>query len=284
MTTFTSTEARSPLSDTFATFFDIKSSANVEGTMSFFSPNLVTYIDATLGWDLDSYQVLKSAFEQYMPNWTPPARSYTTAMFSNETSALLHMVDTPELFGGELRILAAVDFVDGKIVRWVDYWDATYYPDDLYAQYRTPADQFPRDLRDADVPTQAAPELVGVATPLHHAFATGDASLAADLMHTDVILEDRSLRASVLGRIETTRYLNRVLPTCAYGRGSRLRHVVGGTNGGGFEWTAGSHAHDVPGITAIELDPDGLITRITSVYDSRQLDPSHKAALANAVN
>jgi hypothetical protein len=31
------------------------------------------------------------------------------------------MVDTPELFGGELRILAAVDFADGKIIRWVDY-------------------------------------------------------------------------------------------------------------------------------------------------------------------
>ena len=38
------------------------------------------------------------------------------------------MVDTPELFGGELRILAAVDFRDGKIVRWVDYWDAAAPP------------------------------------------------------------------------------------------------------------------------------------------------------------
>ena len=34
------------------------------------------------------------------------------------------LVDTSELFGSELRILAAIDFRDGTIIRWVDYWDA----------------------------------------------------------------------------------------------------------------------------------------------------------------
>ena len=82
---------------------------------------MAAYIDATLGWDFDSYDALQAVFAQYMPNWAPPARSYSPAILSNETSALVHMVDTPELFGGELRILAAVDFADGKIIRWVDY-------------------------------------------------------------------------------------------------------------------------------------------------------------------
>jgi hypothetical protein len=63
------------------------------------------------------------------------------------------MVDTPELFGGELRILAAIDFRDGKIVRWVDYWDAGPYDDELYGKLRTPDAHFPRDLKDAEVPT-----------------------------------------------------------------------------------------------------------------------------------
>ena len=76
-------------------------------------------------WDLASHETLQGVFEQYMPNWKPPARSYFTGILSNETSALIRMVDTPELFGGELRILAAVDLADGKIVRWVDYWDAS---------------------------------------------------------------------------------------------------------------------------------------------------------------
>ena len=197
---------------------------------------------------------VEGLFSQYMPSWSPPARSYTTGVFSNESSALVHMVDTPELFGGELRILAAVDFVDGKIVRWVDYWDASSFDPALYAQLRTGADSFPRDLKDCLVPTQAAPELMAAATALHGAFTTADAAVAADVMHTDVVFEDRSLRIQVLGRIETADYLNRVLADVPYGRSSRLRHVVGGSRGGGFEWTAGPDAGELVGITAVEID------------------------------
>jgi len=248
--------------------------------MSFFSPSLVTYIDATLGWDLDGYDTLKAVFSQYMPNWSPPARSYMTGVFSNESSALVYMVDTPELFGGELRILGAVDFADGKIVRWVDYWDASSFDATLYSQLRTPAESFPRDLKDRLVPTQAASELVAAATTLHDAFTAADAAAAAVLMHTDVVLEDRSLRTQVLGRIETARYLNRVLADVPYGQSSRLRHVVGG--GGAFEWTSGPDGGELVGITAVEIDADGLLTRITSIYDSRQLTADTKTALLAA--
>ena len=91
-----------------------------------------------------------------------------------------------------------------------------------------------------------------------------------------------ALRTQVIGRIEATSYLGRVLGEVPYGRSSDLRHVVGGSRGGGFEWTAGPDAHGLVGNTALELDPDGLITRITSVYDSRQLDPARKGALVGA--
>jgi hypothetical protein len=40
---------------------------------------------------------------------------------------------------------------------------------------RTPEAHFPRDLKDARVPTQAAPELIAAATALQRAFAAGDA-------------------------------------------------------------------------------------------------------------
>ena len=242
--------------------------------MSYFAPDLVTYTDATLGWDFDSFQALRNVFEQYMPGWKPPARCYATAILSNDVSALVHMVDTPELFGGELRILAAVDFCDGKIVRWVDYWDAVPYDEQLYAQFRTPGARFPRDLKDAEVPTQAAPELVAAATALQQAFAAGDASAAADLLHTDVVLTDMSLRAQLIGRIETARYLGRVLASVPYGQSSSLRHVVGGTASGGLEWTAGPDHRGLVGITALELDAGQLITKVTSVYDSAS---SHRA-------
>jgi hypothetical protein len=67
-----------------------------------------------------------------------------------------------------------------------------------------------------------------------------------------------------------------------YGLSSSLRHVVGGTAGGGFEWTAGPDHGGPVGIAAVELDADQLITRVTSVYDSRQLSPARREALVAA--
>jgi ketosteroid isomerase-like protein len=279
VTTQTDDRPAAPLAATLERFFATKTSCDVDGTMSYFAPGLITYTDATLGWDFGSFQALRDVFEQYMPGWKPPARSYATAILSNDVSALVHMVDTPELFGGELRILAAIDFRDGKIIRWVDYWDAASYDDELYVKFRTPDAHFPRDLKDAQVPTQAAPELVATATALQQAFAAGDAPAAANLLHTDVVLADMSLRAQLTGRIETARYLARVLADVPYGQSSSLRHVVGGTAGGGFEWTAGPDHGGLAGITALELDADQLITKVTSVYDSRQLSPARRAAL-----
>lgn len=282
MSTQTDDRPTTPLAPILEHFFETKTSCDVDGTMSYFASDLSTYTDATLGWHLDSFQALQDLFTQYMPGWGPPARSYPTGILTNELSALVHMVDTPELFGGELRILAAVDFRDGKITRWVDYWDAAAYPQELYVKFRTPDAQFPRDLKDAEVPTQAAPELIAAATALQHHFATGDASAAADLLHTDVVLVDMSLRAQFIGRIDAARYLGRTLAKVPYGRSSTLRHVVGGAAGGGFEWTAGPEHGGLAGISAIELDTNGLITKVTSVYDSRQLSPARRAALARA--
>ena len=76
-------------------------------------------------------------------------------------------------------------------------------------------------------------------------------------MHPDVLLEDMSLRTRVVGRIEATAYLGRILDFVPYGRASRLRHIVGGRDGGGFGWTASRGADMLAGITALELDPEG---------------------------
>lgn len=271
--------AASELTALLTEFFRTKTAADVDGTMAYFAPDMVTYIDATLGWDFDSFAALKAVFDRYMPAWTPPARSYATKILAGPDSALVHMTDTPELFGGELRILASVDLADGKIVRWVDYWDSTDYDTDLYQQFRTQADMFPTDLKDTRVPSTATPEMVRAATALQQAFAAGDPAAAAAVMHTDVVFADMALRTQVIGRTGTVRYLDRVLGRVPYGRASTLRHVVGGSGGGGFEWTAGPGLGGLNGITALELDTDGLISAITSVYDSRQLDPIGKRAL-----
>jgi ketosteroid isomerase-like protein len=282
MTTHTPTVSASRLPAMLEKFFETKTAGDVDGTMAYFAPDMAGYIDATLGWDFDSYAALKAVFEQYMPNWAPPARSYASKILAGEQSALVHMVDTPELFGGELRVMAAVDFADGKIVRWVDYWDSSAFDTGLYDQLRTPAESFPRDLKDARVPTRADAQLVEVATALHHGFTSQDPWAASELMHTDVVLVDMALRTQVIGKIESIRYLERVLGHVPYGSASAFRRVVGGPRGGGFEWTAGPSADLVTGITALELDADGLITAVTSVYDSRQLDRARMRALVNA--
>ncbi|HLM88328.1 MAG TPA: hypothetical protein VK284_04745 [Streptosporangiaceae bacterium] len=98
------------------------------------------------------------------------------------------------------------------------------------------------------------------------------------MLHTDVVLTDMSLRAQLIGRIETARYLGRVLASVPCGQSSSLRHVVGGTASGGFEWTAGPDHGGLVGTTALELDAGQLITKVTSVYDSRQLSPARRAA------
>lgn len=277
--TITPGEVASPLAEPLDTYFAVKSSCDIDGTMAWFSHDLTTYTDATLGWDCDSYAAVEAVFDQYMPTWGPAARSYSTRTLSNSHSALIHMVDTPELFGGELRILAAVDFADGKIVRWVDYWDGTPFDADLYAQLRTPADVFPRDLKDDAVPEQASDLMIDTARALHAALTSGDAASVSAMLHTDVVVEDMTLRARVLGRIEASLYLGRIIDTVPYGRGSALRHVVGGDTGGAFEWTA---ADGLVGITALELADDGTIDRITSVYDGRQLPTSRGAELLDA--
>ncbi len=282
MATQADTAPNSQLHGVLERWFETKTACDVEGTMTYFATDMACYMDATLGWDFDCYAALKAVFEQYMPTWAPPARSYASKILAGEHSALVHMVDTPELFGGELRILAAIDFADGKIVRWVDYWDSTAYDTGLYHQLRTPADRFPADLGDARVENRAHPALIKAATALHRGFAAADPSAAAAAMHTDVLLADMALRTQVTGRIEVTRYLERVLGQVPYGHASTLRHVVGGRSGGGFEWTTGPDAEHLTGITALELDADGLITAITSVYDSARISPASKRSLLEA--
>ena len=137
MASHTDRAPASPLPALLDQFFAAKTACDVDGTMSYFAPGMKAYIDATLGWEFD-HGALKSVFEKYMPGWAPPARSYASKILAGPDSALVHMVDTPELFGGEIRFLTAVDFADGKIVRWVDYWDSSAFDTGLYTQFRTP--------------------------------------------------------------------------------------------------------------------------------------------------
>ena len=133
--------ASAELGSFFADFFAAKNARDLDWTMSFFSPDLRTYTDATLGWDLAGFAALRALYAQYMPTWGPAARSEPTRIFGHGSRAVLAFTDSPELFGAELRILGVVDLAGGKIVRWVDYWNGRTVPLALYHQLQaaTPA-------------------------------------------------------------------------------------------------------------------------------------------------
>ncbi|MGH8031133.1 MAG: hypothetical protein ACREO8_01920, partial [Luteimonas sp.] len=118
------TSAASPeLVAFFTSYFTQKSLHNVDRTMAHFSRDLVTYTDATLGWETLGFDAMRAVFAQFMPTWPASGLSYPTRILGDMKSALVAFTDTPELFGGELRIIGTIDFKDGRYWRLVDFWD-----------------------------------------------------------------------------------------------------------------------------------------------------------------
>jgi ketosteroid isomerase-like protein len=266
----------------FSTYFVAKSTRDLEGMMNHFSPDVATYSDAVMGWAVDGYEAIRAGYTMRMQQ-PEDALSYPTAILgdlSNGTgSVLVAFTNTPEVVGDELHILAPIDLRDGKIVRQVDYWDSRAFDDGIYHAQRHPADDFPRAYKEDVVGTHAAPIIVDVATRLLAAIAAGDAKEAASLFDYDAVLDDVALRVHVTGRSAIERYFGRTLDTAPLGVGSRLRHVVGGTLGGGVEWHCRPGLGAVDGVMALALDSDGQIARATNVYDSRQLEDEMRSTL-----
>jgi hypothetical protein len=257
----------------FEAFFAAKSEHDVERTMGFFAPDMVTYTDATLGWPMPSFEALKGVFANYMPKWPATGLSYPVRILGGPHSALVDLIDTKELFGSELHVLAAVDIKDGKIVRWIDYWDGNRFDANAYGQMRTASDKFPSDFQERKVGEDSSALIRDVSVKLQRALAKGDAVAAAALFSSEGIYEDRTLNTEILGPAAIERYLVRILPSAPFGKDATLRHVVGGNLGGGFEWVSGPSSRQLSGVTAIELDGAGKVTRLTTVYDGRQLTP-----------
>jgi len=116
------------------------------------------------------------------------------------------------------RILAAVDFKDGKVVRRIDYWDSSFGAETA-TKMQTPANKFPTNF-DYDVASEStSAKIRGVAQKLAAAFAAGDAKAADELFSNDAVYLDRALRVRILGKLG--KYLSRVLPTMPCGSGAK---------------------------------------------------------------
>ncbi|HEY0712584.1 MAG TPA: nuclear transport factor 2 family protein [Polyangia bacterium] len=269
----------------FESFFTARNQRDVEATMSHFAPELAAHVDATHGLERRGYEALRTHFAEVMPKWPADARAYPTRIIGSGASAVVGYVEHGfdgafEVMSPELRRFAAVDFKDGNVVRWVDYWDSSALTAALDAQLRAPAERFAADFHETSVGENASPLAQMVAKRFFEASTTARAEDLTKLFSDEAVYEDLTLRTQLVGRSAIGRYFARALGKLPFATGAQLRHVLGGDAGGAFEWR-GSGPSGVPGgLTVFVLDGSARVIRLSIVYDGRRLMQSDRQLLA----
>jgi hypothetical protein len=232
-------------------YFAAKTRASVDSDpyLDYFSRANTHYLDAVMGWRFDGWDAARDVAREMFKSWGAGTRSYATRIVGDTDSAMVFMVDSAEMFGAEIRAIAAVDFEDGKVTRWVDYWNGQTWPADHLQKLSVP---MPDDLAESEVVQRPYPAVREAA----ELFMSGDASVLA----ADVELYDHTLDRYLAGADQIGAYLARALPELPYGQGSSVRRVLAG----GVEWTS---RDGLRGITALELDEHGHIVRADSIWD-----------------
>ncbi|MDT3444538.1 hypothetical protein [Pseudofrankia sp. BMG5.37] len=252
-----------------------KSAHSPDATMSFFWRDPLTYIDAVLGWSWYDWDSLRTSLGQFMPNWPKDGKSYPTRILGDATSALVFFTDTAGLFGpSEIRTVGVINFDDRKITRQIDYWDGRHFGISDTLGLKVSSDKFPTDFRESTVGETAALGMKNVTYQLAGALRDGDGARAAQLFAPGAIFEDVPAHVQLVGPRSIGSYLANAISLLPYtGRGTVVRHVVGGAVGGGYEWTSADNP--VPrGVVALELDLWGKITRLTAMWDGSLVDDS----------
>jgi hypothetical protein len=149
-------QATPELIDLINDYFATKTLARVDTDpyMDRFSRTNVHYLDAVLGWHFEGWEATRDVAREMFKNWGEGTRSYATRVLGDTGSAVVFMVDSAEMFGAEIRAIAAVDFEDGKVARWVDYWNGLTWPSEQLRQLSAPQ---PDDL--AETPSRSGPTL-----------------------------------------------------------------------------------------------------------------------------
>ncbi|KAI0554821.1 hypothetical protein F4679DRAFT_238292 [Xylaria curta] len=258
-----------------ARYYTAKSLYQADEWAGFFDPNLAVYADTTLGL-VASQPGLNDFIHSIVQSWQANGTSYPLKIIGDTDGAVVIVVDTPQLFGAEIRAISSLDFKDGRVLRQVDHWDGRRNP---ASDGRVPDDQYPQDFAYELSLNKTNCLFASVVHKFHTAVSTANTSLAINLLSYDAVLEDFSLRARIEGRLAIGRYFDQALKSVPYGAGSSLHHLVGSAQGGGYEWVDNSTSKRT-GITAIELNPDGLITQITTVWDSLKMTEQRMQELA----
>lgn len=265
----------------FDSYFTAKTRHDIKGFMSHFYEPDAAYGDITLRGIRSSYKELNDGFGAAFKRWTEAGNkglSYPTLVIGGRSGAVVMFTDTAPLLGAELRILAPVDFKNGKIVRWLDYWDGRSAPVWYPTRYRSDKDA-KTDFHDDHVGDGPSAKMQQLATKLSAALAANDAKAAAALFSYDASFEDITLHLKVDGRTAIESYLSKAGEGLPYGKGSKLFHIVGEDNGGGYEWFAPTNTGVRRGVTAIAVDRNGEIVRMISAWDGALMSDANIQAL-----
>jgi hypothetical protein len=265
-----------------AGFYRDKARRDVDASIENFLEEPFSYIDATLGTEFPSREVLRGLLSQGLPTWPEGANSYLTRVLGDENSAIVYFTNDPGIFfPADMRSVSAVNFVDGKIARWIDYWDANHIGATNLEGWRHPQEEFPADFGESKVGETATALIQKIATALDTALAAHDLRSAAALFAPDATFVDLPSHVRVTGPRHILSFLTAAQGTLPYlGHGVGLRHVLGGDLGGGYEWTANGTVKR--GITAIKLDDNAKITSLEAMWDGSLLDDDALLALAKA--
>lgn len=250
----------------FEGFFSAKSLHQGAPMVDYFAPDPVLYIDAQSYGNWPSRASLLAVWTSALFAGGPPtAKSYPLRVVGDCHSAVVEFVDTPDLLGADLRFFGSVTFdANCKIVRWLDY------ADNRSANRAPRAGTPPTDYHDSVENTTA--RMKQVSQSMQAALSAGDAAAAAALMTPDTIYEDMALHTRIEGQVEIQRYLARALPLVPFGGTAAVAHVSGSDEGGAYEWNANAAAAPLTrGITILELDAAGKVTRMSVMFDSARL-------------
>lgn len=266
----------------FSAYFRAKSKADVEQTMSFFSRTKLTYVDATVGLANYTWQSQHDIFAMFMPHWPAGSASYPTRIIGDTNSAVVVYTDTAGLFGpAEIRAFGVVNFQAGKIVRFVDYWDGRHFGTANRDALKVPDNQFPADFKESTVGETAPKRLGEVTRGLAEALREKNFAKAAAFFAPDATFTDHPSHVTVTGVPAITAFLRAADAALPYvGPGTAVRHVVGSSAGGAYEWTA---AGNVPrGAVLVELDRWGKISRLDGIWDGALVGDEKLSQLAHA--
>ena len=113
-------------------------------------------------------------------------------------------------FPADMRSVSVVNFVEGKIARWLDYWDCNHIGAANLEGMKLPDEQFPTDFRESLVGNVAATRIKRAATSLNQALAANDAGGAAALFAPDATFVDLTAHLRITGPCHVTTFLTGV--------------------------------------------------------------------------